>query len=175
MPLLAIYPRDRLMFPDKVLTHAEDIQRHLADFGVGLHCLPAPRLSESAAPEGFLDLLVDEPAVATLRYAEIFHHAAPPAYAEQSDADAQPVHQHPESTARWLLKGTGSFCLFAADGLYYLECRPGDLLLLPAGMPHAFLPRVGQPGCVLRLAAKADDLTSLASPDCSLQGFQPLD
>lgn len=175
MPLLAIYPRDRLLFPDKVLTHADDIYRHLAESAVEVHSLPAPRLAESAATEAYRALLAEQHDLAALRYAEIFHHAAPPAYAEQSDAQAQPVHQHPRLTARWLLKGGGGFCLFTADVLYYLECRPGDLLLLPADMPHAFLPRVGQPGCVLRLAATAEDLTSLASLDCSLEGFQPLD
>lgn len=175
MPLLAIYSRDRLLFPDKVLTHTEDIQRHLTDFGVTVRSLPAPRLAESAAIDDYLTLLGTEPELADLPYAEIFHHAAPPAYAEQSDADAQSVHQHPQQTARWLLKGGGGFCLFVPDYLYYLECNPGDLLLLPAAMPHAFLPRVGQPGSVLRLAATAEDLTSMDSQNCSLAGFQPLD
>ncbi len=175
MPLLAIYSRDRLLFPDKVLTHAEDIQGHLMASRVALRSLPAPRLAESAATGDYLALLAGEQDLADLRYAEIFHHAAPPAYAEQSDAQAQPVHQHPRLTARWLLKGGGGFCLFAPDSLYYLECKPGDLLLLPADLPHAFLPRVGQPGCVLRLAATAEDLSSVDSPGCSLEGFQPLD
>ncbi|SDU00427.1 cupin domain-containing protein [Halopseudomonas salegens] len=175
MPLLAIYPRDRLMFPDKVLTHDEDIQRHLTGLTVGLRSLAAPPVAEFEAPEAFLALLVEQHDLAVFDYAEVFHHTAPPAYAEQVDAQAQTVHRHAQPTARWLLKGGGSFCLFTAGELYYLDCAPGDLLLLPAGMPHAFLPRVGQPGSVLRLAAKVEDLTSLDSPDCSLEGFQPLD
>ena len=175
MALLAIYPRDNLLFANKVLTHAEDIQRHVQALDARLWSLPLPDLPCSAAPEALQACLPVQPELVTLAHAEVFHHDAPPAWAEQGDADAQPVHWHAQPTARWLLQGGGSFCLFAGSEMLYLDCSAGDLLLLPAGLPHAFLPRVGQPGALLRLAASARALDSLPSIDCSLRGLQPLD
>ena len=47
-------------------------------------------------------------------------------------------HTHAEDEVRFFVRGGGLFTLHAADRVWNVECREGDLMSVPAGMTHWF-------------------------------------
>lgn len=47
-------------------------------------------------------------------------------------------HRHLEDEVRYFADGAGLFCLHIGDEVYAIVCERGDLLAVPAGIPHWF-------------------------------------
>ncbi|MDR3518933.1 MAG: acireductone dioxygenase [Azospirillaceae bacterium] len=47
-------------------------------------------------------------------------------------------HTHTDDEARFLVRGTSSFFLHISDEVWRLDCEIGDVLAIPAGIPHWF-------------------------------------
>lgn len=47
-------------------------------------------------------------------------------------------HTHSEDEVRFFVKGSGLFCLHIKNKVYAVLCEQGDLISVPAGVPHWF-------------------------------------
>jgi len=47
-------------------------------------------------------------------------------------------HTHAEDEARFVVDGSGLFCIHHTSGIYAVLCTRGDLINVPAGIPHWF-------------------------------------
>lgn len=179
MSILAVYDHAQLELPHKVLTHREDIDPLLQAAGVRLTALEGLPRSTPEQPDDEL-LGVYREWLAT-RYTDIeFGHgelqrqSAVPGYAEAQPEDIEAERRYSQRCAQLLISGAGLWCLHHEQQLLVLSGRRADVVALPAGLAHWFVPGPGQPGLLLRFAGSAPLTPALTGSDIAAR-YQVLD
>lgn len=177
MTILAVYDHQQLQLPGKVLTHREDIDPLLQELGVRLDCLDLPTIAAEETDQAIIAActasLADIPSTTGLSCMRVQRVEAAPGYADEpTTADEQ---QFPQPVALLLVRGAGVVCLHQEQQLLVLSCRRGDLLTLPAYLPHWFVPSAGQPSLLVMAAANEQALNAEKTSDDISARYQMLE
>lgn len=143
MSRLSVYHQESPQLPSKVLTHAEDISRTLADVGVNFQRWEtAAKIAPGASSEEVIaayrpqiDRLMAEQGYVTVDVVSL--NADHPQKAELR-AKFLDEHTHAEDEVRFFVAGRGLFSLHIAEYVYEVLCEKGDLISVPANTPHWF-------------------------------------
>jgi 1,2-dihydroxy-3-keto-5-methylthiopentene dioxygenase len=143
MSSLTVYHQSSPEYPNKLLTHVEDIASTLAAVGVQFSQVPVQQAVTAGTPG-------DELMAASRVQIDQFMNAHGYASAEvlslcdergegselarslRAEQRCQPAHLH------YYLAGRGLLALHIGEYVYSLLCEKGDLLLLPAATAHWF-------------------------------------
>jgi len=143
MSSLTVYHQSSPEYPNKLLTHVEDIASTLAAVGVQFSQVPVQQAVTAgtasdellAASRVQVDQLLSHHGYA---YAEVLSlcdergEGSELARRLRAEQCCQPAHLH------YYLAGRGLLALHIGEYVYNLLCEKGDLLRLPAGTAHWF-------------------------------------
>ncbi|MFI8383806.1 acireductone dioxygenase [Pseudomonas sp. NPDC079086] len=143
MSSLTVYHQSSPEYPNKLLTHAEDINSTLAAVGVQFSQAPvqqavtAGTASEElmAASRVQIDQLMTAHGYASAEILSLCDErgeGSELARALRQEQACQPAHLH------YYLAGRGLLALHIGEYVYSLLCEKGDLVGLPAGIAHWF-------------------------------------
>ena len=168
MTILAVYDHQQLQLPDKVLTHREDIDPLLADAGVTLeHLEQMPAIGKDDADQAVVialePFLAHSPLASSLPCLRVHRLDALPGYVDDGPHAVEQRFAQP--VARLQVRGAGVICLHHGRQLLVLTCRRGDLLALPAQLPHWFVPSAGQPSLAVHAAESTQALVAETTGD----------
>jgi 1,2-dihydroxy-3-keto-5-methylthiopentene dioxygenase len=143
MSSLTVYHQSSPEYPNKLLTHAEDITSTLATVGVQFSQLPVqqPVIAGTASDEllaasrAQIDQLISQHGYASAEVLSLCDErgeGSELARGLRKEQSCQPAHLH------YYLAGRGLLALHIGEYVYSLLCEKGDLLLLPTGTAHWF-------------------------------------
>ncbi|WP_022964223.1 hypothetical protein [Halopseudomonas pelagia] len=179
MNILAVYDHDQLQLPNKVLTHREDIDPLLAEFGVRLERLEQlPSVRDAGDDQdiiaAILPRLGNSGFDCALECLAVQRIVALPGYADEPQKVEAEQHFQ-QATAKLLVSGAGVMCLHQGDRLLVLRCQRGDLLRLPERLGHWFVASAGQPCLIIRAAATEEGLAAEQTGDNIAARYQVLE
>lgn len=139
----------RLTIFDAETTHtladtadASEIARHLNQIGVALERWPVRPLPEPADPEAILAAYAPEVEQLKARggYRSIDVVRVSPDHPDRAALRTRFLseHTHAEDEVRLFVEGEALFTLHAGGRVWNVLCGAGDLLSVPANMPHWF-------------------------------------
>jgi 1,2-dihydroxy-3-keto-5-methylthiopentene dioxygenase len=143
MSSLTVYHQSSPEYPNKLLTHAEDITSTLAAVGVQFSQVPVqqPVTAGTASDELMaasrvqIDQLMSAHGYASAEILSLCDErgeGSELARALRQEQTCQPAHLH------YYLAGRGLLALHIGEYIYSMLCEKGDLLVLPAGVAHWF-------------------------------------
>ncbi|MGB4072823.1 acireductone dioxygenase [Pseudomonas sp.] len=143
MSSLTVYHQSSPEYPNKLLTHAEDIASTLAAVGVQFNQVPVqqPVIAGTASDELMaanrvqIDQLMTAHGYASAEILSLCDERGEGtelARALRAEQSCEPAHLH------YYLAGRGLLALHVGEYVYSLLCEKGDLLLMPAGTAHWF-------------------------------------
>ena len=175
MSYVAVYSIATPDTPNKVLTHADDIQSTLAEHGVRFE-----RWQPSPIEKGATDaemIAAYQAQIEALGYAAVEVVSVTQDHPQKDVLRAQFLDErtYSEDEVRFFIAGQGLFTLHIGDYVYSLRCEKNDLLIIPAGVPHWF--DIGEnPHCVtLRLFNTAQGVVPSLTGDAIAARFPRLD
>lgn len=142
MSTLTVYPQDDPA-AGRCLDDADAIRRELAAIGVTFERWRARApVAPGAAPAEVLAAYRPEidRLVAERGYRSVDVVSLDPAHPERAALRRKFLaeHTHADDEVRFFVAGSGLFTLHAAGRVYAVLCEQGDLISVPAGMPHWF-------------------------------------
>ena len=169
MSSLTVYHQSSPEYPNKLLTHAEDIASTLAAVGVQFSQVPVKQAVTAgtasdellAASRVQVDQLMTAHGYATAEVLSLCDErgeGSELARRLRAEQSCQPAHLH------YYLAGRGLLALHIGEYVYSLQCEKNDLLLVPAGTAHWFDGGEHPRFAVLRLfdSAKVPDFVPVA-------------
>ena len=143
MSSLTVYHQSSPEYPNKLLTHVEDIASTLAAVGVQFSQVPVqqPVTAGTASDELMaacrvqIDQLLTQHGYASAEVLSLCDErgeGSELARSLRAEQRCQPAHLH------YYLAGRGPLALHIGEYVYSLLCVKGDLLRLPAGTAHWF-------------------------------------
>lgn len=143
MSSLTVYHQSSPEYPNKLLTHLEDIASTLAAVGVQFSQVPVQQAVTAgtasdelmAACRGQVDQLLSQHGYACAEVLSLCDERGEGSELARSlrvEQCCQPAHLH------YYLAGRGLLALHIGEYVYNLLCEKGDLLRLPAGTAHWF-------------------------------------
>lgn len=143
MSFLTVYHQSSPEYPNKLLTHVEDIASTLAAVGVQFSQVPVaqPVMAGTASDElmttsrAQIDQLMTQhgyTSAEVLSLCDERGEGSELARALRAEQICRPAHLH------YYLAGRGLLALHIGEYVYSLLCEKGDLVRLPAGTAHWF-------------------------------------
>ena len=143
MSSLTVYHQSSPEYPNKLLTHIEDIASTLAAVGVQFSQIPVQQAVTAgtasaelmAASSAQIDQLMTTSGYASAEVLSLCDErgeGSELARALREEQSCQPAHLH------YYLAGRGLLALHIGEYVYSLLCEKGDLLQLPAATAHWF-------------------------------------
>lgn len=143
MSSLTVYHQSSPEYPNKLLTHVEDIASTLAAVGVQFSQVPVQQavIAGTASDELMaasrvqIDQLMTQHGYASAEVLSLCDECGEGSElgrALRAEQSCQPAHLH------YYLAGRGLLALHIGEYVYSLLCEKNDLLLLPAGTAHWF-------------------------------------